>query len=775
MLHAPAPSTAAARWRGALASWWPAAASLAALAVGGGLVALGPTTEAAGGAVWLLAITGAGVSMAREVVAGLRRREPGVDVIALLALAGAVLLGELAAGVLVAVMLTTGRSLEASAAARARRELTALLAAAPRTARLRLGDEVREVPVDDVAAGDVVLVRPGETIPVDGVLRSEHAVLDEAALTGEARPVERAAGERLASGAANAGGPVELRATATAARSTYAGLVRLVEQAQAERAPFVRMADRAAGVLVPVALAVAAGAWVLSGDPVRALAVLVVATPCPLILATPIAITSGMSRLARRGVLVKGGGALEALGRARVLLLDKTGTVTAGRPRLVEAVPAGAADPDDLLRLAAALDQVSAHVFAPAIVAAARARGLALPFPAAVAEVAGSGVSGLVEGAEVRVGRADFVHDGPLPPALRAVRRRARLEGTSAVFVAADGEPLGALLLDDPLRAEAGRTIRRLRHLGIERVVLLTGDHADVAELVGEAVDVDRVLAERRPEDKVAAVRAARDVIRDGGRGTVVMVGDGVNDAPALAHAHVGIAMGAAGATASSEAADVVVTVDRFDRVAEAIVVAQRTRRIAWQSVQLGMGLAAVAMVAAALGWLPPVAGALVQEGIDVAAILSALRALRGAGGAAPVPARLAAVTATLLTEHVELASGVERLRAVADRLAALGPAEARTAAEEAVRFLRDELLPHELAEEASAYPLLARGDDDPTGPLRHTHREIARLVRLLGAAVEQLTEREDIGEVQRLLYGLHAVLRLHMAQEEEVYAGLAV
>jgi heavy metal translocating P-type ATPase len=769
-LHATDPERPQPRWAAWFAVWWPAAATTVALVVGALLWFAGLT--AATSWLWGATIALTALSMLREIVQGLLRKEPGIDVIALLALIGAVLLGELLAGVIIAIMLTSGRALEDYAAARARRELTALIAGAPRRARLRRGDELLDVPVDDVAIGDLVVVRPGETVPVDGILSSSRAVLDEATLTGEARPVERDQGERLASGAVNAGGPIEVRATATAAASTYAGLVRLVEQAQSERAPFVRLADRAAGLFVPVTLVVAGAAWALSGDPVRALAVLVVATPCPLILATPIAITSGISRLAKRGVIVKGGGALETLARVQTVLLDKTGTVTAGRPRLVEAVTVGGADPDEVLRLAASLDQLSAHVFAPAIVQEARDRGLELTFPTDVEEAAGAGISGDVAGRQVRIGRADWVVGGPLARSLRAVRRRTQIEGTSAVYVSCDGEPIGALLLDDPLRAESGRTIRGLRRLGVERVVLLTGDHADVAELVGDAVDVDRVLAERSPEDKVEAVREARK------RGTTVMVGDGVNDAPALSHAHVGIAMGAAGATASSEAADVVITVDRFDRVRESIAVAQRTRRIAWQSIQLGMGLAFIAMAFAAFGFLPPVAGALVQEGIDVIAILNALRALRGKE-VSPFRPELADLRRHLLSEHRELQSGIDRLRTTAERLATLDPVAARTALTDTTRFLNDELLPHELAEEHDAYPLLAdaAGGEDPTSPLRHTHREIVRLVRLLTHTVTHLPaegmEPEDLPELQRMLYGLHAILRLHMAQEEEAYGVL--
>jgi heavy metal translocating P-type ATPase len=747
-------------------AWWPTAASFAAVLLGGVLALLG--RSGAADLVWGVSIAAVTISLVVEIGQQLRRRQPGVDVIALLAMVGAILLGEFLAGAIIAWMLTTGRSLEDQADTRARRELTALVDAAPRRAYRRRDGTVEEVPVGEVSPGDVVVVRPGELVPVDGVLLSERAVLDESTLTGESRPVEREQADRVASGALNAGSPIELRATATEADSTYQGLVRLVEQAQAERPPIARLADRVAFWFVPFTLLVAGAAWALSGDPVRALAVLVVATPCPLILATPIAITSGMSRMAQRGMIVKGGGALETLARAEIVLLDKTGTITAGQPRVLEVETFADIDTDTIVRLAASLDQVSAHVFAPAIVRQARDRELQLTFPTEVTELPGMGIEGRVDGLDVRIGRADWLVEGALPPAARAVKRRTGVEGSSAVFVAVDGELAGAVLLEDPIRAEAVRTVRGLRRRGARQVIMVTGDRVEVAELVGGAVDVDGVLAERSPADKVDAVRQAR------ARGVTVMVGDGVNDAPALAHADLGVAMGGRGATASSEAADVVIVVDRFDRLEEAMAVAQRTRRIAWQSIQLGMGLAVVAMLFAAVGLLTPVAGALVQEAIDVAAILSALRALRGGRAVVPRP-ELGELSLRLRAEHRQLQGGIDELRTVADNLETLEPAAAVAALQEVDRFLRDDLVPHELAEEHDAYPLLAVTADaqDPTPPLRHTHREIIRLSRLFSdtaAAIDGAPAEADLPELRRLLYGLYAVLRLHMAQEEEAF-----
>lgn len=749
----------------------PLVLTVTALAFGAVAAAMGLRTAADW--LWGGAVAVALVPLTTGIIASLRRREPGVDVVALLAMVGALWLGELLAGAVIAVMLTGGEALERVAAARAGRELSALLAGAPRTAHRRRGDRVEEIPAEQVEVGDLLVVPPGAAVPVDGIVVSPVAVLDEAAITGESRPVERLSGERVASGAVNGGGPFDLRAVAKAEDSTYAGIVRLVREAQTAKAPFVRLADRTAGFFVPLTLVLAGAAWALAGDPRRALAVLVVATPCPLLLAAPIAIVSGISSAARRGVIVKGGAALERLAGARILLLDKTGTLTTGRPRVAEVEAFGTLgyQPEQVLRVAAALEQVSSHPFAPSIVRAARERGLTLPFPRDVAESPGAGIAGEVGGRRVAVGAADWVTAAaPLPVAARALRRRASLEGASAVFVAVDDVPVGGLLLDDPLRAEAPRALRALRRSGIERVVVVTGDQPDVAEVIGSAVGADRVLAQRTPADKVDAVKELA------GHG-VMMVGDGVNDAPALAAADVGVAMGARGAAASSQAADVVLTVDRLDRLPEARAIATRSRRIAWQSVLVGMGLSLVAMGFAAAGLLAPVAGALVQEAIDLAAIGNALRAI---GRRRTTATSDEGLSLRFVAEHRELLGGVERIRDVADRLDRLAPDALRDELGQLRAFLVGELLPHEQAEEEQLYPELAKGDDDPTGPMTASHREIRRLVRLYCGLLDALPSGdgeaigvEDRRELRRVLYGLHAILRLHFAEEEEAYAAM--
>jgi heavy metal translocating P-type ATPase len=749
------------------------ALAVVGLAVGGVLWVAGEHDAAnmAWAATTIVGILPSAYSVAMDLL----HRETGVDVIALLAMAGALALGEYLAGAVIALMLSSGRSLEAFADARAHRELSSLLERAPRTVHRYAGSELESIPIGEVRPADVLLVKQGEVVPVDGFLVSENCVLDESALTGESRPVERSKGEALRSGAVNAGASLALRATATAEESTYAGIVRLIEEAEKQKAPFVRLADRYALVFVPVSLVIAAGAWILTGDPVRALAVLVVATPCPLILAVPIAIVAGISRAARRGIIVKGGGALETLARGSVLLFDKTGTLTSGVPEVADVEVFADIDPEELLRLAASLDQVSPHVLGAAIVRAARQRGLPLSFPIEVREEPGSGIEGTVDGRRVSLGKASWVSGGRgLPARARDVRRRSAMEGSSAVFVAIDGEVAGGLILDDPIRPDTPRVIRTLRRAGIKRVVMVTGDHADVAESVGISIGVDRILSERDPTDKVDAVKA------EGDGGVTIMVGDGVNDAPALAAADVGVAMGARGATASSEAADVVLVVDRLDRLAEAIRVAKRSRGIAVQSVLIGMGLSFGGMILGAIGLLPVVGGALFQEAIDVAVILNALRALSG-GRAARQRAGLGSnVGDRFRDEHREFVPWLARIRTVADRLESYSPVEARDELQQIRWFLTERLPQHEEEEEAAVYPVVSRlmGGEDPMGTMTRAHLEIDHLSRVFVHLVDDVPPEgpavEDLVDLRRVLYGLHAILRLHFAQEEEAYSWLA-
>jgi heavy metal translocating P-type ATPase len=710
------------------------------------------------------------VTMTRDLMAG----RMGVDAVAFVSMSGALALGETLAGIVVAIMYAGGNVLEDVAVAHAERDLKSLVDRAPRVAHRRTASAVEDAPIEDIAIGDRVLVRAGEIIPVDGVITSPGAMIDESALTGEPMPVARREGELAQSGTLNAGETFEIRVTATAGESTYAGIVRMVTAAQTAKAPFIRMADRYALLLLPFTVAIAGAAWLWAGDPIRALAVLVAATPCPLILAAPVALIAGISQAARRGILIKGGGALEALAHAATVMFDKTGTLTVGGARLVAIETAPGEDPDEILRVAGSLEQASHHVVAKTIVEAAIARGLDLQVPSEVRETMGAGLEGVVGGHSVRVGAHQLVY-GPRKPEDWAVRalRRAAWRSALSVFVSIDGRTVGALLLADELRRETPRAIQNLRTAGITRIVMLTGDRADAAETIAAALDLDAVLADRVPADKVDAVATEQRL------NPTVMVGDGINDAPALAAAGVGIAMGARGASASSEAADVVILVDRLDRVSDAVAIAKRARAIALQSIVAGLALSGVAMLAAAAGWLPPVAGALTQEAIDVAVILNALRALHmghrlghrlGRGTMSP-----AAATA-LRQGHERMESGLDRLREIADALDDAEGAAAVTLIGEADRIVTQQIVAHERDDESTVYPRLTRflADGHGLGAMSRAHREVIHSARLLGLLAEGLmaadADRYLIRDAQRVIESIEALVRIHNAQEEDIY-----
>lgn len=739
----------------------------------------------AGGVSWLFGMTetsdrlwAAGTLIALVpacwwVVAALRRGQFGVDIIAVLSLVGTLAVGEYLAGALIGVMLATGQALESAAQRRATKDLRSLLERAPKSARRRTADGVVTVPLADVEVDDILVVGPGEVLPVDGRIACDWAVLDESALTGESRHIELQTGQEVRSGAVNAGGVIEIRATATAEDSTYAGIVRLAREAAATSAPVVRLADRVAQWFLPLALLVAGSAWLWSGSPVRAVAVLVVATPCPLLLAAPVAITSGLSRVSRLGVIIRGGGALENLGRATTLVLDKTGTVTSGRPRSTDVVVANGWSQDEVVRIAASADQFSPHVLAKAIVNEAIQRGLRLSPPTDVVDEPGKGITATVDGRRVTVGSHALPTDPP--PWAAAALSRAAFDAAAIAWVDVAGQLVGAILLLDPLRADAPRTIRRLRAAGINRVIMLTGDRAAPAEQIGAVLGMDEVRAEQSPAEKVAGVRTERE------SAVTVMVGDGVNDAPALAAATVGVAMGAHGSTASSEAADIVLTTDRLDRLADAMFVARRSRRIAAQSAITGMALSVLAMGFAAAGLLPPAAGAFLQEAIDLTVILNALRAVRPGAGEAPV---LTADTQGLIrrfsAEHDAMRKDLSMFRDTARQIAIGDRVAAVASLREVDAFVRHTLLPHEHAEDRSLYPALARplGGAEATATMSRMHAEIDRLAYRLHAHLSAADSAGAIGDEQAedllaCLYGLHALLSLHFVTEEENFFAL--
>ncbi|WP_190812903.1 heavy metal translocating P-type ATPase [Saccharopolyspora pogona] len=750
------------------------------LAVTAGALLLGVIAWAVGAASTADAAWVAGTAVAIApaltwMAHALWRGRTGVDLIAVLSLGGTLVVHEYLAGSLIAVMLASGQALDAAAQRRASHDLRALLEHAPRFAHRYADGALETVVVDQVSVGDLLLVNPGEVVPVDGQVGSSAAVLDESVLTGESAHVERTAGEPVRSGVVNAGSAFDLRAGATAEESTYTGIVRLAQEAGAERAPVVRLADRYATWFLPLALLLAGGAWLITGSPVGAVAVLVVATPCPLLLAVPVAIVSGMSRASRIGVIIRDGSALENLGHATTVIVDKTGTLTAGRPTVVDVIAAPTSDASEVLRMAASLDQASPHVLADAIVAHARKQHLALLRPRDASEQPGRGMSGIVDGMRVEVGRLALPENRPRWA--DAVLNRAMLDATAIAWVSCEGELQGALLLRDPLRRDAPRTLRRLRNAGLQRLVMLTGDRSEPARDVASVLGLDWVHAEQTPTEKVARVRA------ESATATTVMVGDGVNDAPALAAATVGIAMGARGSTASSEAADIVLTTDRLDRLADAVNIARRARGIAVQSAAVGMGLSIIAMGVAAVGWLPPAAGALLQEGIDLAVIANALRALGGSHrGELTVPHSTEDLLHQFDAEQEKLRETLPLIRDTADLLSeAPGSTKALAALRRTRDFLDRRLIPHEQAEETQLYPALAAplGSSEATATMSRMHAEIDRLSRRIGTHLALAESQGRIGDDQiedllATLYGLHAVLCLHFTQEEENYFALA-
>ncbi|WP_396136685.1 heavy metal translocating P-type ATPase [Arthrobacter sp. AB6] len=576
---------------------------------------------------------GRAVSMFRS----LREGRWGIDVLALMAIASTVWVGEYLAALVVILMLSGGEALESFAQGRAVRELRSLLDRAPQSAhREATGSVLEDIPVGEVVPGDVLVVRPSELVPVDGELLSTAASMDESSLTGESLPVERVRGDLLLSGSVNGESAIRMRASATAGDSQYSRIIALVEEAASSRAPVVRLADRYAVPFTALAVLMAATAWLLSGDPVRIAQVLVVATPCPLLIAAPVAFLAGTSQAAHKGIIIKNSGTLEQLAKARTAVFDKTGTLTSGRPVLdtVQAAPGGEEggpmNPARILQLAASAEQYSSHVLAASVIEAAALRGLDLLPVSQATEHATQGVEALCGGDKVVVGKAGLVRSSST-----GFREAVLRSGQLAVYVGVNGTYAGALIMKDPLRADAGETLARLHRLGIRHTMLLTGDARGTAAHIAEEAGIRHVQADCLPEDKVNAVARVRER-------PVLMVGDGVNDAPVLAAADVGIAMGAKGATAASESADVVIMLDDLSKVAAAVDIGKRTVAVALVSIWTGIGLSIGLMAVAMTGYIPAVTGALLQELVDLATILNGLRALHGPKPKSPWPRLIA-------------------------------------------------------------------------------------------------------------------------------------
>ena len=541
----------------------------------------------------------------------------GIDILAATAIIASVALGQYWAGIVIVLMLTGGEALEDFAHHRAQTELDELLRHAPQKARvIRKGEPVL-VPVNELKVGDKVIINAGDLVPADAVVLEGAANFDEASLTGESLPQAKSADDSLLSGSINLDGAVKAKVTAAAADSQYQQIIKLVRSAAASQAPFVRLADRYAVPFTLIAYAIAGAVWAYSGQPIRFLEVIVVATPCPLLLAAPIALISGMARASRYGIIVKTGGALERLAEARAIAFDKTGTLTRGE-LAVESVSAyGDLSQDQVLSLAASLEQGSNHLIARAILDSAQQRKIKYKKVKRIREVSGLGLAAKVKDQEVLVGRLSFLkeNDVKMPPKFRqgSVRQ-------SVVYVAANGRLAGTITLKDEIRPETAGTLEQLRKLGIRETLMVTGDNKATAQAIADQLGISHVHAEALPAEKLHILDEVKDR-------PIAFVGDGVNDAPILTAADVGIALGARGSTAASESADMVIMLDDFSRVAIAVAVAKRTFQIARQSILIGIGLSVLLMLIFATGKFSPLAGAIIQEGVDVFVIFNALRA----------------------------------------------------------------------------------------------------------------------------------------------------
>jgi len=564
--------------------------------------------------VFLAALVAGGGPLVVQTLRGMLQGRFAADVVAMLAIVTALVLGQYFAGAVIALMQSGGEALERYAMGRASHSLEALLARAPKLGRRFRGEDVEEVPVSSIAVGDLLLIRPGDLVPVDGEVTVGTSGVDQSALTGEPLPLHAVRGTLLLSGSLNLDGALRLRAVRAAGDSQYQQIVRLVERARRERPPIQRLADRFAVWFTPLTLLMCGVAWVVTGSPTSVLAVLVVATPCPLILATPVAVIAGISRAADLGVIVKSGAAIEQVGRAQAVVFDKTGTLTLGHPVVERVQATDGVPPDELLRLAAAVEQLSSHHLGRAVVDASRLRGARVPAATEFSEAPGAGVAGLVDGRAVVVGSIGFL-------ASRGIAVPRAPEDRTTAFVSVDGRLAGTIEFADRLRHQVPSLMQRLAVLGVTETVMLTGDRESSAEVIAAHAGIRTVRANLLPADKVAAVEELKRRY-----GTVVMVGDGINDAPALVAATVGIAMGAHGTAISAEAADVVLLVDDIARVGDAMAISRRMRRIALQSIAVGLGASFLLMAIARVGLVPPAAGAVMQETLDAAVILNALR-----------------------------------------------------------------------------------------------------------------------------------------------------
>ena len=565
----------------------------------------------------IILITGSvmALMMFWEMIQTLREGKYGVDILAITAIVATLAVGEYWASLMILIMLTGGDSLEDYAAGKANQELKSLLDNSPQKAHRLNGENLEDVSVEEINVGDELVVKPGELVPVDGLVKTGTSTVDESSLTGESKPIEKNPGDELMSGSVNGDGSLKMVAEKTVADSQYQTIVNLVKESAARPAHFVRLADRYAVPFTLIAYLIAGVAWFVSKSPTRFAEVLV-ASPCPLILSAPIALVAGMGRSSRHGVVIKSGTMVEKLASAKTIAFDKTGTITQGQLSVDQVQPINAEiTAAELVGLAASVEQESSHILARSIVAYARKQDVPLKNITDLAEVSGAGVKAFVDGAEIRVGKKNFV--------TQESQETEKIDKTT-IHISRNGTYLGRITFTDTVRPEAKETMEKLHQLHLQRILMLTGDQESVAETIAAEVGITEVHGECLPQDKLTILKELPKENHP-----VIMVGDGVNDAPSLAAADVGIAMGAHGATAASETADVVILKDDLSKVSQAVEIAQDTMKIAKQSVLIGIFICVLLMLIASTGIIPALIGAMLQEVVDTVSILSALRARR--------------------------------------------------------------------------------------------------------------------------------------------------
>ena len=558
-----------------------------------------------------------------EIVKSIWHGHFGVDLVAGLALSVAFIFGEYVPGLIVLLMLSGGEFLESYAQRRARKALSELLSLVPTRAHIKTPSGIRDIESKDVVVGTTIVVKAGEVIPVDGVVAFGESFVDESVMTGESMPVKKMIGNACFAGTTNSDSPIEITATKPLSESRLEGIIAMVRKAEEEKAPFVRMADKYSVSFTLLTLVMAILAWIFSHDPIRLLAVLVVATPCPLILATPIAFLSGMSASSRRGIIVKNGGALEAFSNVDIFVFDKTGTVTLGTPKVHKIEIYKDINKENVLILSASLDQLSVHPLAHSLVKYAEKEEAQLVYPESFKETFGDGVEGIIENKKYFFGKLSFVVNNGINVSneIKEMHDKNRAGGITPVYLGSDSNLLGVVYFEDEIRGEASSLFVNIHNQG-KQTMLLTGDKEEIAQHVAQTLSINSYKASCLPDDKLAVIK---ELQKDGKQ--VAMIGDGVNDAPALTQANVGIAIGSHGATAASDSADLVLLSSSISRVYDAWKISVHSVNVAKQGIFIGIGLSFVGMVFASFGYLPPFTGALIQEGIDIAVILYALRA----------------------------------------------------------------------------------------------------------------------------------------------------